>query len=109
MNLSYSWEKFTAAVSCLAESSDSIQNRLINCCLHLSRLDVEDMPEKLKTDFGEIKKEFTKVESAQEGSITASIRVMSDEKAVELARKIVSMNNTIILMYGATEEGQDFA
>ena len=60
----------------------------------------DDFPEHMRHDFEEIARELTAVEPiGDEGSAAASTSVMSDIRASEIAKKIVSMYDDITRMY----------
>lgn len=101
MSLSYTWQKLHAAVLILASGTGTIQERLCDAYVDsLIRLhDPNDFPLEMRKDFEAIQKELTAVPpSGNEGSAKASTNDMTDDKASEIAEKIVSMYDEITRM-----------
>lgn len=101
MSIDYTWEKLYAAVLILASGTGSIQERLCNAYADsLMRLqDRNDFPVEMRDDFEAIQNELTAVQPlGDEGSIKASTNAMTDDKASEIAEKIVLMYDQITRM-----------
>lgn len=59
-----------------------------------------EFPQELQKEFEMVTKELTKEQpSGNEGSVAATTKVMSEEKASEIARKIVSIYDKIARKY----------
>jgi hypothetical protein len=98
MSLDYGWEKFYAAVSSLAASADSLQDRLANVWIsHLIHLNPdEDLPEERRGEFREMKARVTRETGrAGEGSIAATTRLITDKEARQMIERICSIYDAI--------------
>ena len=96
--MSYRGEKFNGAVNILVSGSDRIQERLFNAVAYNNfiALDREFPEEELYKEFKDLMDELTKEEPiGNEGSWKATIEKMSEEKASELAIKIVEIYDEI--------------
>lgn len=94
MSLSYAYEKLMIAVDVLATSPQTIQNRLGNAFISgLTRINPEeDLPVNLRTDFQQLLDQVTRVAAVgDEGTISATTRIMSDDEAAEIAKKILNL------------------
>ena len=90
--MSYEWEKFHSATRILATGKGSIKERLVDAFiyeLHIIEPDDAKLPHGLKEVFSKI---FCEVTSAKpvgdEGTIIASIKTMSEERAIQIAEEI---------------------
>ena len=98
MSLDYTWEKLHVAVIDLAAGTGSIQDRLYYAYSGALILlyEQDDFPEEMREQFEAIQTELTSVKpSGNEGSIKASTDAMTDSKATEIAKKIVSLYDSI--------------
>jgi len=94
-NLHTTWARLYDAIDCLASGKGSIQERVRDAYIYpLAPLRANEFPEELQKEFEMVEKELTK-----EGSVAATTKVMSEEKASEIARKIVSIYNKIARKY----------
>lgn len=95
--MSYAWEKFFSAVQGLASGQSGIRERLISAYnSNLIHVKPEELPEKIQNDFRETEEELTKVKAkGSEGDVAASVNAMSEDRASEIAQKIVGMFNTL--------------
>ena len=102
MGLSYGWQKFHGAiVSLVAEGS--LRERLgYAVSFHLYHVKAEeDLPENIVEDFKEFLSFVTSVKAvAEEGTISATLNSLSDEQLNDLAKKMVSMHDTVCRAYG---------
>lgn len=77
------------AVYTLATSADRIQERLALAAMDLIVLRPEELPVELRDRFEELLNELTKENAiADEGTVAATMRKMSDTQAEKLARDI---------------------
>jgi hypothetical protein len=70
----YTWEKFFTAVLILATGQNSLQERLADAYISaLMRLDLDDIPKDMHSEFEEIQTSLTRVEpTGHEGSVNAT-------------------------------------
>ncbi len=89
----YQREKFTNAVSDLATSPKSIQQRVCDAYLHsLIHVSVDSLPEEIQKQFQDMNERLTKSEpEGDEGSVKATTRDMSEDEASEIATEIWNM------------------
>ena len=94
--MSYTWEKFHAAIETLT-GPGTIKERLGDAFLYsLLMLKPEDLPEHLQSDFQQLCDDLSRVQaSGDEGNIKATVKVMSDDEASTHVKKIVSMYDKI--------------
>jgi hypothetical protein len=99
--LLYLYNKFSSAVSCMATSPKTIQERVGDAYIyHLEYLKTEDLPEEIRFKFGHMVERLTKYKPAKdEGSIQATISQMSTHEAMEIAKDIVSMGDIVNSKY----------
>lgn len=102
MSIDHSWEKLNLAVNSLARSTQSLQKRLATAYIYnLSHLRIEELPEEMRDEFQQVRRELTKVEPiADEGRIAATTNEMSDDEAGELISRIVSMYDAVVRELG---------
>jgi uncharacterized protein YebE (UPF0316 family) len=105
MSLDYAYEKLFVAVTSMATSTDSLQNRLANAYIygfHTIGLDVNaDLPPNLRSLYREIEKNLTKVPAqGNEGSVVATTRAMRDEEAKKLIEQIVHLYDEVAQLIG---------
>jgi hypothetical protein len=83
----YTWEKFYNAVRALVLGEGPIKERLGNAfLLHLSRLELDQLPENKREEFQEIYREMTSAEMVGNvGKVAASVAAMSQQRASEIA------------------------
>jgi hypothetical protein len=94
----YAWEKLHLAVTGLAMSEDSLQDRLRDAYVyHLIDIDREDLlPPAIADDYERLKHLLTRVKaSGDEGDAAASARALSDFEAGDLIRTVVSMYDRV--------------
>lgn len=96
MSIDYAKEKLWQAVDVLATGDHSIQQRLADAAIYLTRLTPADLPEELQERFGGVLRELTK-ETAEgtEGTITATTRKLSSEQGSKLAGRIFSIYTSL--------------
>jgi len=109
MSLDYAYEKLSVAVTSMATSTDSLQNRLANAYIygfHTIGLDVNaDLPPNLRSLYREIEKNLTKVPArGDEGSVVATTSVMRDEEAKKLIEQIVYLYDEVAQLIGRESE-----
>ena len=92
------WERLFIAVEGMASGEESIQKRLYWAVSHLLPLQVKEFPEKLQSDFKTILDETTKV-NGPNGAVEASTKVMNDEQASDVAKKICRLYDEIARNY----------
>src|SRR5450755_969459 len=110
MSLDYAYEKLSVAVTDIATSTDSLQNRLANAYIfgfHTIGLNVNtDLPPNLRSLYRDIEKNLTKVPAqGDEGSVVATTRVMSDDEAKKLIEQIVYLNDEVAQLIGIARTG----
>lgn len=93
MGLDYAREKFYIAIDTLATSPSPIQERLFYAAMSLIRLRPEDdLPKELRKEFQAIIHELSKEPAiADEGTLAATTRKLSDDDAKKLAERILSI------------------
>jgi hypothetical protein len=99
----YTIEKLYLAISTLV-GAGSIRERLAEAYLrHLSPVSPKDFPEELREEYREIitAVSWVPVEYEGQGTLRSTINAMSDEEAVLLAKRLVS------LLYDLTEYYHD--
>jgi cell division septum initiation protein DivIVA len=97
MGYDYVWEKFHLAVRDLASGKDSFQKRLADIYMvHLSHVGNHEMPDEIREDFERLQTALTQEQpKSDEGSVVASVRVMSEVEVLELIDLIVSMYDRV--------------
>jgi len=107
MSLNYAHEKLSTAVLSLAQSTESLQNRLAAAyvgSLMLIGVDVQaDLPEDLQVAYRLIMERLTSagVVVEGEGKVAPTIRTMSDSEAQRVISDIVVLANEVALHLGA--------
>jgi hypothetical protein len=93
LKYAYANKKFTAAVSGMATSPKTIQERVGDAFInHLMRLETEELPEEIRLKFGTVFRSLTKCEpTVIKGSVRATIDQMSTDEGIEIAMDIVHM------------------
>jgi hypothetical protein len=109
MSLDYAYEKLSVAVTSMATSTDSLQNRLANAYItgfHTIGLNVNaDLPPNLRPLYHQIERNLTKVPvQGDEGRVVATTRVMRDEEAKELIEQIVYLYDEVAQLIGRERE-----
>jgi hypothetical protein len=71
----------------------SIRDRLISAAVSLTRLKIDEIPDKNRNDFAAVMDTLSKhpAKRAGEGSIRASVRKLHNDEPAALARKIMSI------------------
>lgn len=93
----YAWEKLLVATQILARGNDILRSRLSDAYMSsLIRLRIEDggheFPQHLVPVWLEIERQFeTATEYGSEGRAEASVMLLDDNQARELAEKIVGL------------------
>jgi hypothetical protein len=83
--------KFYAAVSDMAADPNTLQKRLYNVFIsHLLALRPDEFPPKIKTEYEQMIKQVTRVEGS-EGTLKATINIMSEAEAIEVTKKITRL------------------
>ena len=95
-NLSYPMEKLSTAVSIMAAHPSSIKERLYEAFIEFHTIG-NDMPDPFREDYEWIHHELTKVSGDGEGAIIATLQSMTDEHAVEIAKRIVELASQIAM------------
>lgn len=100
------WERLGNAVEYLASTQDKLQERLSRAFwAYLSALQVKDFPEELKEEFSKIREEMLKEEPfGAERNIESTTKVMTDEKAEEIAKNIFNLYDQITRNYCTPDE-----
>ena len=90
MSRSYAFEKFYAAITGMATSPASLQERVADAYLSsIMRVEVKDLPAEFWTAFKNLETRLTKEEPiGEEGIVAATVARMSIEEAEELAQII---------------------
>jgi hypothetical protein len=101
MSFSYVHEKFSAAIESMAASPESIQHRIANAyTYHLIRLKKEELPDEIRMDFEITAEQLTRGEPVgNEGRVMATVKQMSENEAVDIARRIVHMSDVVNAHY----------
>lgn len=90
--------KFDEAVIALATSPKSLKQRLLlaNCSV-LSLIKPEDLPDDLRVRLDELMARLTSNHDLQanEGSVAATLRTMSDSEAEDIARLLISLADAV--------------
>lgn len=109
MSIDYTLLKLREAVLTLATGQNSIQDRLCNAYrCYLLFLNPNDFPEDLQNHFIKVQEDLTQVEpSGDEGSIAATTRAMSVEKADEITEMIVFIFEQVAYKYGLINQLDD--
>lgn len=85
----HGWELVYKATRRLAIGNSDIKTRLVDAFIELSGLKKDELPTKLWQKFSSLYDEVTATHAiGDEGSIEASIRKMSDERATEIAGEV---------------------
>ncbi len=105
MSLNYAHEKLFGAVSEMARSTNSLQERLANVftSFFLSSVSLrEGLSEDMKMRLDALYERMTDQAAVipDEGTIAATIRVMSDSEADRIIRQIVSLYDEVTQMHG---------
>lgn len=92
-NLSYSVEKLGDTVGTLVTGKGRIKERLVDSYAHsLALVDPNALPDHLKTMLLDVMDELTNTPPvADEGSVSATLNKMDEDKAVEIADKILGI------------------
>ena len=90
---SYLWEKFMLAVTGMAKSSSSIQQRIAYAYLdHMLGLIPRHFPDDLWQEFDRIERKLTsETPVGNEGAVQATVSSMSEEMASDIAKEIVNL------------------
>lgn len=94
-------ERLFLAVQSLASSNAPLQLRLNDAGMSLLPLLDTDFPEDLRTHFRKIMDDLTSKSDqlGEEGTLTVTIRQMSDEEAKRVAGKIIDLFDEICCVY----------
>ena len=91
----YVWEKFHLAVNMLVGCLD-MKKRLILATNELLKLENHPLPEGIKEEYNQLLEDLScVVPKLNEGSIAATINSMTDEKAGDYAKVILSLYDTV--------------
>ena len=93
MKYPYAYEAFTQAISLMATSPETLNERIGNAYInHLLKLKSSDLPEEIRYRFESLSDKLTRVEpSGVEGRVMATLKRMSIGEAIEVAQEILSM------------------
>jgi hypothetical protein len=91
-DIAYAHQKFMAAVSVLALSTDTLQQRLVQAIIeeHVFVLDAKDLPEHLQNLFTKL---MNAVTSNRLGKIDEVVNRMSDEDAARSIQLILELES----------------
>jgi hypothetical protein len=104
--LGYAWAKAGEAVEILATSTLPIKQRLRDAYREfLTQLNhPEHLPEELLKEFKGIVADLTSTAPVgDEGALNATIKVMTEEKASELAKRILALSDKITWLFALQE------
>jgi hypothetical protein len=89
----YIVEKLGEAVDALVADAGPVRERLYNASTHLLRIAPEQIADdELRSDFQWIKNSLTSASpEGREGTVIATLRVISDEHASAVARRILEL------------------
>jgi hypothetical protein len=93
----YALEKLADAADALEIGAGSVHERLFEAFTYLMRIGPEDMPDgDLRLAFAELMGALTAEEAkGTEGRLIATLKVMDDEDAQEIARAIVDLYHAL--------------
>lgn len=93
MSYNYNMEKLSNAVRSLATGKGSIQDRLINAYIyHLIHVNPDFLSEDNKVLYLSLQDKVTRKEAkGNEGSVKATVELMSDDEAQEIASQILDL------------------
>ncbi|MYB50490.1 MAG: hypothetical protein F4X72_14700 [Dehalococcoidia bacterium] len=100
-NLFYAMEKITNSMSTLATSPGRIKERLRSAFLELHLIS-DDIPASLQADYQWIIQELTKAPDQGQGSVVATLEEMSEDHAVEIAKRIDTLAFQVFERYFRT-------
>lgn len=97
-NISYSIEKLGDTVNTLATGKGRIKERLVySYARSLALVDPNALPNDLKTMFLKVKEDLTSTPAvADEGSVRATVNMMDEDKAVEIAGIILGIYFSVL-------------
>jgi len=99
--LSYPYEKFYNAVSVLARSTRSIQDRIHSAYMSFHPISASDFKDpEMASTYQEIMNRLTKVKDAEKGYVPATLGQMDDDEASLIADKIVDLFAAIARAHG---------
>lgn len=92
--LEYAAQKFEAAVHAMATSSRSIQDRLRTAATTWIAVKADDFPEgQLREGLLALQRELnSEPAKADEGTLNATLRIMTDDKAERIAQLVVDLS-----------------
>ena len=100
-NLFYAMEKTANTMSILATSRGRIRERLRSAFLELHLIS-DDIPASLQADYQWIIHELTKVPDQGQGKLVATLEGMSEDHAVEIAKRIDTLAFQVLERYFRT-------
>lgn len=108
VSLDYVWEKFNAAVTSLAESTDTLQGRLADVYFsQLIRLSPDDLPADMRDDFKLLIHELTKISPTDnECCIDASAAKLGEQTACDLIERVVNLYGLVCRRLGPDEDAE---
>lgn len=85
------------AISDMAMSPKKIQERLLNVCnTHFIAVNAQEIPEKFRKQYIEIKKMLTSKKAiGNEGAIQATLKSMRTEKAIKITQMIIDLASEV--------------
>ena len=97
----YPYEKFSGAVTTMATSPKTIQERVGDAYLfNLSQLRAEDLPEEIQYKFKDMAEKLTSIDPVgDKGSVYATIERMSEDEAIDIANAIIHMADVVTSDY----------
>ena len=97
-DLFYAMEKITTTMSILATSPGRIKERLFSAYLELHLIS-DAIPTSLQADYQWIIQELTKAPDRGQGTLEATLREMSEDHAVEVAKRIDTLAFQVFELY----------
>lgn len=99
MSINYAWEKLYLAVSGMAHSEESLQDRLAAAYMfNVMKLKSEDLPPDVQDKFENLGATITSKQGPK-GTVLATTAIMSDEEAKKWIDEIVSMYDAVTREY----------
>jgi hypothetical protein len=97
MKFNYAREKFANAVYWLTTAPHSLPDRLLGALVEFIPIEPDlDLPENMRLEFVNLRRQVTReLAKENEGTIVATLEIMSVDEAVEIARKIYDLETRI--------------
>ncbi len=103
--MSYPWQKFFGAVSCLIGSGD-MRSRLKDAAVTLTTLNRDDFPRSLQQEFADLMADLSKVQAIGhdiEGAIARTIDGENEEGLNKLAERILAIYDRVVRLEPSME------